>query len=138
MDWTLELVVVPVSDVNRAKTFYMDKVGFDLHVDHSAGEDFRVVQLNPPGSACAIAVMKNTAMAPRSLHGLHLVVSDIDVARAQLVERGVDASEMFHVGAGGQESGPDPERQNYGTLLSFSDPDGNGWLVQAVRREPGA
>jgi predicted enzyme related to lactoylglutathione lyase len=139
VDWTLELVVVPVSDVDRAKSFYMDKVGFDLLVDHSAGDDFRVVQLIPPGSACAIAIMKNTAMAPGSLHGLHLCVSDIDAARAQLVERGVDASEMFHFDAGGQQPGPDPERQSYGTFVSFDDPDGNGWLVQEVRRtEPGA
>jgi predicted enzyme related to lactoylglutathione lyase len=138
VDWTLELVVVPVSDVDRAKSFYMDKVGFGLLVDHSAGEEFRVVQLIPPGSSCAIAIMKNTAMAPGSLHGLHLVVSDIDVARAQLVKRGVDASELFHFGAAGQESGPHPERQDYGTFLSFSDPDGNGWLVQEVKRDPSA
>ena len=134
MDWSLELIVVPVSDVDRAKAFYMDKTGFDLLVDHSAGEDFRVVQLTPPGSACAIAIMKNTDMAPGSLHGLHLIVSDIDAARAQLVERGVDASEMFHFDAGGQVPGPDPERQSYNTFVSFSDPDGNAWLVQEVKR----
>ena len=102
MDWTLELVVVPVADVDHAKTFYMDQVGFDLHVDHSAGDDFRVVQLIPPGSACAIAIMKNTEMAPGLLHGLPLCVSDIDAARAQLVERGVGAGEIFHMGEGGQ------------------------------------
>ncbi len=134
MDWTLELVVVPVSDVDRAKTFYMEQAGFDLHVDHSAGEDFRVVQLTPKGSACAIAIMKNTEMAPGSLHGLHLCVSDIDVARAELVERGVDASELFHFGETGQEPGPDPERQSYNSFLSFHDPDGNTWLVQEVKR----
>lgn len=134
MDWTLELVVVPVVDVDRAKTFYMDQAGFDLLVDHSAGDDFRVVQLTPPGSACAIAIMKNTEMAPGSLHGLHLIVSDIDAARAQLVERGVDASELFHFGAEGQQPGPDPERQSYNTFLSFHDPDGNTWLVQEVKR----
>ena len=139
MDWTLELVVVPVSDVDRAKAFYMDQVGFELHVDHRAGDDFRVVQLTPPGSACSIALLKNQEMTPGSLHGLHLCVSDIDVARAQLVEGGVDASEMFHFGAGGQEPGPDPERKSYNTFLSFHDPDGNTWLVQEVRRtEAGA
>jgi predicted enzyme related to lactoylglutathione lyase len=130
VDWTLELIVVPVSDVDRAKAFYSDQAGFRVDVDHSAGEDFRVVQLSPPGSATSIALMKNQQMAPGSLHGLHLCVSDIDVARAELVERGVDASELFHFGDGGQMAGPDPERQSYNTFLSFHDPDGNTWLVQ--------
>jgi catechol 2,3-dioxygenase-like lactoylglutathione lyase family enzyme len=135
MDWTLELIVVPVSDVDRAKAFYVDQAGFDVLVDHSAGEDFRVVQLVPPGSACAIALMKNnTDMAPGTLHGLHLCVSDIDAARAQLVDRGVGASELFHFGEGGQTAGPDPERQSYNSFLSFKDPDGNTWLVQEVKR----
>jgi catechol 2,3-dioxygenase-like lactoylglutathione lyase family enzyme len=135
VDWTLELIVVPVSDVDRAKAFYVDQAGFDLLVDHSAGDDFRVVQLVPPGSACAIALMKNNVeMAPGTLHGLHLCVSDIDAARAQLLERGVDASELFHFGEGGQQSGPDPERQSYNTFLSFKDPDANTWLVQEVKR----
>ena len=134
MDWSLELVVVPVSDVDRAKAFYMDKAGFDLLVDHRAGDDFRVVQLTPPGSACAIAIMRNTEMVPGSLHGLHLIVSDIDAARAQLVARGTDVGEMFHMGAGGQAPGPDPERQSYNSFFPFNDPDGNTWLVQEVRR----
>jgi len=89
MDWTLELVVVPVSDIDRAKAFYGDQLGFRLDVDHSAGEDFRVVQMSPPGSACSIALLRNTEMAPGTLHGLHLIVSDIEAARAQLVEHGV-------------------------------------------------
>jgi catechol 2,3-dioxygenase-like lactoylglutathione lyase family enzyme len=135
VDWTLELIVVPVSDVDRAKAFYLDQAGFDLLVDHSAGDDFRVVQLVPPGSACAIALMKNNVeMAPGTLHGLHLCVSDIDAARAQLVDRGVDASELFHFTQEGQQSGPDPERQSYNTFLSFKDPDANTWLVQEVKR----
>lgn len=134
VDWTLELVVVPVSDVDRAKAFYGDQVGFDLLVDHRAGEDFRVVQMTPPGSACAIAIMKNTEMAAGTLHGLHLCVSDLDAARNELVERGVDASEMFHFGESGQMAGPDPERQSYNSFLSFKDPDGNTWLVQEVKR----
>jgi catechol 2,3-dioxygenase-like lactoylglutathione lyase family enzyme len=133
VDWTLELIVVPVSDVDRAKTFYIEQAGFRLDVDHSAGEDFRVVQLAPPGSACSIALMRNTA-APGSLQGLHLVVSDIDAARAELVARGIDVSEIFHFGSGGQMPGPDPQRSSYNSFLSFSDPDGNGWLVQEVRR----
>ena len=138
MDWTLELVVVPVTDVDRAKAFYTDQVGFGVLVDHSAGEDFRVVQLVPPGSACAIAIMRNTEMAPGTLQGLHLCVSDIDAARAQLVDRGVEASDLFHFGEGGQMAGPDPARASYNTFLSFKDPDGNGWLVQEKKAEPTA
>jgi len=133
VDWALELVMVPVSDVDRAKTFYLEKAGFDLLVDHRAGEDFRVVQLTPPGSACSIAIMKKPEAAG-SVQGLHLIVSDIDAARAQLAERGAAASELFHFDSGGQSAGPDPERRDYNTFLTFSDPDGNGWLVQEVRR----
>ena len=138
MDWKLELIVVPVSDIDRAKAFYIDQAGFDLHVDHRSGEDFRVVQLTPPGSACSVALMKGP-MEPGSLQGLHLVVADIDAARAELVARGVDASELFHFAETGQTPGPDPDRRSYNTSLSFSDPDGNMWLVQEVKRaEPGA
>jgi catechol 2,3-dioxygenase-like lactoylglutathione lyase family enzyme len=134
VDWKLELIVVPVSDIDRAKAFYMDNAGFQLDVDHSAGEDFRVVQLTPLGSACSIALMKNTEGAG-SVQGMHLIVSDIDAARAELVERGIDASDLFHFGAGGQEPGPDPQRSSYNTFLTFNDPDGNGWLVQEVHRD---
>jgi predicted enzyme related to lactoylglutathione lyase len=138
VDWKLELVVLPVADVDRAKAFYMEKVGFNLDVDHRAGEDFRVVQLTPPGSACSITLMRNTE-APGSVQGLHLVVADIEAARAELIERGADVGEIFHFEAGGQVPGPDPQRSNYGSFLSFNDPDGNGWQVQEVRRvEPGA
>jgi predicted enzyme related to lactoylglutathione lyase len=135
VDWKLELVVVPVSDVDRAKAFYMEQAGFRLDVDHSAG-DFRVVQLTPPGSACSIALMRNTDSSPGSVRGLHLVVGDIDAARAELIERGTDVSEIFHFGASGQMPGPDPQRANYNSFLSFSDPDGNSWLVQEVSRPP--
>jgi catechol 2,3-dioxygenase-like lactoylglutathione lyase family enzyme len=138
MDWTLELVVVPVADVDRAKAFYMDQAGFDLNVDHSAGDDFRVVQLTPPGSSCSIALLKYQEMAPGSLHGLHLCVSDIVAARAELVERGVDASEPFHYGEAGQAPGVDPERRSYATFITFKDPDGNTWLVQEKKTEPAA
>jgi catechol 2,3-dioxygenase-like lactoylglutathione lyase family enzyme len=133
VDWKLELVVVPVSDIDRAKSFYLDKVGFNLDVDHRAGEDFRVVQMTPPGSACSITLMRNIA-APGSLRGLHLVVEDIDAARAELLDRDVEASELFHFAEGGQTPGPDPQRQSYNTFCSFEDPDGNTWLVQEVRR----
>jgi predicted enzyme related to lactoylglutathione lyase len=133
VDWKLELVVVPVSDVDRAKSFYSEQAGFVVDVDHSAGEDFRVVQMTPPGSACSITIMKNKESAG-DVQGLHLVVSDIDAARAELIERGVDASDIFHFGEGGQTPGPDPERRDYGSFLSFSDPDGNGWMVQEVKQ----
>ena len=137
MNWTLELVLVPVSDVDRANAFYIEKAGFDLNVDHSSGEDFRVVQLTPPGSACSIAVMKNTATAGAA-QGLHLIVTDIDAARAELVERGTVVSDFFHFDASGsQRPGPEPEHRDYSTFLSFNDPDGNLWLVQEVGRAKG-
>ncbi len=132
MDWTLELIVIPVSDVDVAKTFYMESAGFDLLVDHRAG-DFRVVQLTPPGSACSIALMHNADSAG-SVQGLHLVVTDLDAARSELVERGADPSDIFHFADGVQQAGPDPQRGDYASFLSFSDPDGNGWLVQEVKR----
>ncbi len=133
MDFKLELVVLPVADVDRAKSFYVDKAGFRLDVDHRAGEDFRVVQLTPPGSACSVTLMRNE-QAAGSVQGLHLIVDDIDAARAELSGRGVDVSQVFHFEAGGQAPGPDPQRASYNSFLSFSDPEGNGWLVQEVRR----
>ena len=136
MDYTLELVVVPVSDVDRAKDFYINQAGFELLVDTSAGPDFRVVQLVPPGSACAIAIGTGIgSMPPGSLHGLHLVVSDIEAARDDLVSRGVELGETFHFGEAGQTPGPDPERRSYATFMPFQDPDGNTWLVQEVKRD---
>jgi catechol 2,3-dioxygenase-like lactoylglutathione lyase family enzyme len=131
MDWSLELIVVPVSDVDRAKQFYVEAVGFGLLVDHREG-DFRVVQLTPPGSACSIALMPNESAAG-TLGGWHLVVSDIEAARDELVTRGAPVSEPFHFEAGGQQPGPDAERRDYNTFLTFEDPDGNSWLVQEVR-----
>ncbi len=132
-DLRLELVVVPVSDVDRAKDFYVGAMGFRLDVDHRAGEDFRVVQLTPPGSACSVTLMRNVDAAG-SLQGLHLVVDDLDVARAELVARGVEVSEPYHFGAQGQQPGLHPERASYGSFASVSDPDGTGWLLQEVRR----
>ena len=102
-----------------------------MDVDFSAGDDFRVVQLTPPGSACSIALMRNTE-APGSLQGLQLVVADIDVARAELIGRGVVVSDFFHFEEGGRLQGPAPDRIDYGTFVAFGDPDGNGWLVQEV------
>jgi catechol 2,3-dioxygenase-like lactoylglutathione lyase family enzyme len=132
VDFKLELVIIPVSDVDRAKDFYVQQAGFRLDVDHRAGEDFRVVQLTPPGSACSVTLMRNPEAAG-SLQGLHLVVADIDEARAELARRGAGPSEIFHFAEGGQLPGPDPQRASYGSFLSFADPDGTGWLVQEVR-----
>ncbi|QXC60709.1 glyoxalase [Aquihabitans sp. G128] len=133
MDFKLELVVVPVSDVGRAKDFYVDQVGFEVHVDFKRDEDFRVVQLHPKGSGCSISIGTGiSAMEPGSLKGLHLVVTDIVAAREELVGRGVPASEPYHFGPEGQQPGLDPNRASYGTFLDFADPDGNLWLVQEV------
>lgn len=138
VEWKLELVIVPVSDVDRAKDFYADKAGFNLDVDHRAGDDFRIVQLTPPGSACSITIMRNPEAAG-SVQGLHLVVADIDAARAELIGRGAEVSEIFHFESGGQVPGPEPQRADYGSFMSLRDPDGNGWLIQEVRRaEPAA
>jgi catechol 2,3-dioxygenase-like lactoylglutathione lyase family enzyme len=133
MDWKLELVLVPVADVDRAKAFYSEKAGFHVDVDHRAGDQFRVVQMTPPGSACSISIgIGITDAAPGSIRGLHLVVSDIEAARGELVERGVEASEIFHFEDGKQAPGPDPRRADYGSYVSFDDPDGNSWVVQEV------
>ena len=138
MDFKLELVVVPVSDVDRAKEFYADKLGFNVDVDHKAGDTFRVVQLTPPGSACSITIGTGvTKVTPGTYQGLHLVVTDIVAARAWLLERGVEASEPFHFGPEGQTTGVHPGRGNYETFVSLSDPDGNGWLVQEVGHNAG-
>jgi catechol 2,3-dioxygenase-like lactoylglutathione lyase family enzyme len=129
MEWKLELVVLPVADVDRAKAFYIDKAGFGLDVDFSSGTDFRVVQLTPPGSSCSVALMRNDD-APGSVQGLHLIVRDIEAARNELIDRGTTVSDFFHYGPTGQTPGLDPNRTNYGSFFSFGDPDGNGWLVQ--------
>jgi predicted enzyme related to lactoylglutathione lyase len=119
MDWRLELVQIPVSDVDRAKAFYSEKAGFNADHDHTVSDEIRFVQLTPPGSACSIAFGTGLGdMRPGSVQGMQLVVSDINAARAELVERGVDVSEVqeFH----------------WGSFVFFSDPDGNGWAVQQL------
>ena len=146
MDMRLEVVVVPVSDVDRAKAFY-EGLGWRLDADVPGDGGFRVVQLTPPGSACSIIFgAEVTAAAPGSAEGLHLVVSDIEAARAELSERGVEVSEIFHdtggvfhhAGTAARAPGPAPDRQSYGSFVSFSDPDGNGWFVQEITtRLPG-
>jgi catechol 2,3-dioxygenase-like lactoylglutathione lyase family enzyme len=135
VNWSLELVIVPVSDVDRAKSFYLEQAGFNLDVDTTAGERFRVVQMTPPGSACSITIGSGFDQAsPGSLQGLHLIVADIEAARDELAGRGVEVSEIFHFGESGRTPGPDPNRAKYNSFLSFKDPDGNSWVVQEVNR----
>ncbi|MGH2734161.1 MAG: VOC family protein [Actinomycetota bacterium] len=135
MDYKLELVLIPVTDVDRAKDFYVEKCGFNLDVDHQPNEEFRVVQITPPGSACSLTMgIGITDAAPGSYRGTHLVVNDIEAGRARLVERGVEVSEIRHMGPNGWEPGPDPERRDYGSFADFSDPDGNTWVLQEARR----
>jgi catechol 2,3-dioxygenase-like lactoylglutathione lyase family enzyme len=131
MDMKLELVLLPVTDVDRAKAFYEDKAGFKLDVDHHASEQFRVVQLTPPGSACSITFgIGVTDAVPGSVRGTHLIVTDIEGARAELVGRGVEVSEIRHMGPSGWVPGPDPKHTDYNTFADFRDPDGNTWVLQ--------
>jgi catechol 2,3-dioxygenase-like lactoylglutathione lyase family enzyme len=133
MDMKLELIVIPVSDVDRAKAFYVDQLGFRLEVDHQPNENFRVVQATPVGSGCTIAFGRGIGeMPPGTMHGLHLVVPDIEAAIAELRGRGVTVDGPFHFGAAGQTPGLDPNRADYGSFASFADPDGNSWLIQEI------
>ncbi|MEH2379468.1 MAG: VOC family protein [Nostoc sp.] len=142
----LEVLTLPVSDVDQSKRFY-ESLGWRLDADFITGEDFRVVQLTPPSSECSIIIGTGiTSAVPGSVQGLHLVVFDIEAARAELVDRGVEVSEVFHdiggifhhAGTEGRVSGPDPKRRDYASFASFSDPDGNGWVLQEVKtRAPG-
>jgi catechol 2,3-dioxygenase-like lactoylglutathione lyase family enzyme len=150
VDMKFEIVVLPVSDVDRAKEFYA-KLGWRLDADFAHENDFRVIQFTPPGSGCSVIFGKNvTAAAPGSSQGLYLIVSDIEAVRAELLRRGVEVSEVFHnegVYAGTDEpylfgrvrlSGPDAEHRSYRSFASFKDPDGNGWLFQELTaRLPG-
>ena len=151
IDMKFEVVVIPVSDVERAKQFYT-KLGWRLDADFAAGDDYRVVQFTPPGSGCSIIFGNNvTAAAPGTAQGLYLIVSDIEAARADVLARGVAIGEVFHGGdnvySGPDEpylfgrirvAGPDPEHRSYRSFASFHDPDGNGWLFQEITtRLPG-
>ncbi len=150
VDMKFEIVVIPVSDVDRAKDFYA-KLGWRLDADYAHNDDFRVLQFTPPGSGCSVIFGKNvTTAAPGSSQGLYLIVSDLEATRAQLLPRGVEVSEVFHnegVYAGTDEaylfgrvrvSGPDAEHRSYRSFASFKDPDGNGWLFQELTtRLPG-
>jgi catechol 2,3-dioxygenase-like lactoylglutathione lyase family enzyme len=133
MDMKLELVLLPVSDVDRARSFYEKTVGFTLDVDHQPNDEFRVVQLTPPGSACSITFGKGIVdTAPGSVKGLHLVVEDISTARDELVERGVEVDQIHHYRDGQKQPGPDPDHARYNSFSGFSDPDGNTWVLQEV------
>jgi catechol 2,3-dioxygenase-like lactoylglutathione lyase family enzyme len=135
MELRIELLLVPVSDVDRAKAFYTEKAGFNLDVDHRAGDDFRVVQMTPPGSACSIAVGQGiTDAAPGSSRGIHLIVSDIVAARDELVGRGIEVSDVRHMDAGTWKLGPHPDHSDYSSFADFADPDGNTWVLQEVDR----
>ncbi len=130
MDWKLELVVVPVSDVDHAKAFYAEKVGFNVDHDTRVSDEVRVVQLTPPGSACSIAIGTGiVGTPPGSVQGLQLVVSDIEAARAELVERGVEVSEV-QAFIGGAWVSANPPFDDWNSFVFFNDHDGNGWAVQ--------
>jgi catechol 2,3-dioxygenase-like lactoylglutathione lyase family enzyme len=144
VDMKFEIVVIPVSDIDRAKEFYL-KLGWRLDADYDNGKDFRVTQFTPPGSGCSVIFGRNvTTAAPGSVQGLYLIVSDIEAARKALLDRGVQVSEVFHNDgryAGTDEaylfgrvrvSGPDSEHRSYRSFASFRDPDGNGWLFQEI------
>jgi catechol 2,3-dioxygenase-like lactoylglutathione lyase family enzyme len=146
VDMKLEVVVIPVSDVDKAKDFYQG-LGWRLDADFAKSEDFRVVQLTPPGSPCSVIFGTGiTSATPGSADGLQLVVTDVEAARDELIGRGADVSEVFHdaggvyhhAGTQARAAGPAPDHRSYGSFVSFSDPDGNGWFVQEVTtRLPG-
>jgi catechol 2,3-dioxygenase-like lactoylglutathione lyase family enzyme len=133
MDWKLEVVVLPVTDVDRTKEFYADKLGFRVDVDHRASDKFRVVQLTPPGSACSITFGIGIADGePGSVKGIHLVVDDIEAAHAHLEAQGIANGGPQHFVDGAMTPGLDPNRADYGSYVFFDDPDGNSWAVQEV------
>jgi catechol 2,3-dioxygenase-like lactoylglutathione lyase family enzyme len=139
MDWKLEVVLVPVAEVDRAKKFYADKLGFPVDVDHQAGEAFRIVQVTPPGSACSIVFGKGMGSdaAPGSVKGNQFVVSDIEAAHAHLEANGIANGGIVHFEGGAMAPGPDPARQKFGSFIFFDDPDGNTWAVQEGQRDIG-
>jgi catechol 2,3-dioxygenase-like lactoylglutathione lyase family enzyme len=135
MNWTLEVVMVPVSDLDRAKRFYVDQLGFNADHDTAMGDEVRIVQLTPPGSGCSIVIAKGLGneMAPGSVKGLQLVVNDLQKAHAQLVERGVEVSEITKMGESPQ---PMPHELDNVGFVFFNDPDGNSWAVQQISTRP--
>ncbi|HEV3169438.1 MAG TPA: VOC family protein [Actinocrinis sp.] len=137
MEYRLELVLLPVADVDRAKAFYTEQAGFDLLVDTPVGEKMRVVQITPPGSGCSIGFGDGLGVvaAPGTTRGLHLIVSDIVAARDELIGRGVEVSGIRHIVDGAWHEGPHPDRSDYESFADFSDPDGNGWVLQEVKTD---
>jgi catechol 2,3-dioxygenase-like lactoylglutathione lyase family enzyme len=132
MDFKIEVVMLPVADVDRAKGFYGEKMGFRLDVDHQPSDEFRVVQFTPQGSACSVVFgVGVTKAAPGATQGTHLVVNDIEAAHAELAGRGVDIGGIRHF-AGEWIPGADPEHRDYTSFADFTDPDGNGWVLQEV------
>jgi catechol 2,3-dioxygenase-like lactoylglutathione lyase family enzyme len=146
MDMKLEVLVLPVSDIDRSKSFY-EHLGWRVDADYVVSDDYRVVQVTPPGSEASVIFGAGiSSAAPGSMDGLHLVVYDIEAARDELLSKGVDVSDIFHeasgvfhgTGTAGRVAGPDPDRTDYSSFASFSDPDGNGWVLQEVKtRVPG-
>ena len=131
MDFTLELIILPVADVDKAKDFYSEQLGFRVDVDHRMGEEFRVVQLTPPGSACSVSFGTGlTDAAPGSVRGTHLVVTDIEAARAKLIARGAPVGEIRHMTAEGWKPGVDPDHARFNSFADLADPDGNTWVLQ--------
>lgn len=133
--WKLEVVIVPVADVERAKVFYAEQLGFEVHTDHHPSDQFRVVQMDPPGSPCSVVFGIGIAQgAPGTIHGLHLIVSDIVTARDELTARGLEVGEPFHYTLSGERvPGVEPAGTDYATFAEFRDPDGNTFLLQQVR-----
>lgn len=138
MNWTLEVVVVPVADVDRAKAFYAERLGFNIDHDTRISDDLHLVQLTPPGSGCSVVVGKGIGndMTPGSLQGLQLVVNDVRKARAQLVEAGVQVSEVQVIGPSGNRPAREDDDLNNVGFIFFNDPDGNGWAVQQITARP--
>jgi catechol 2,3-dioxygenase-like lactoylglutathione lyase family enzyme len=133
MNWTLEVITLPVADVDRAKDFYADRVGFDVDHDSEFSDELRVVQLTPPGSGCSIVIGKGLLDSPPgSVKGLQLVVPDVRAARTELLERGVDVSEVEVLGPEGRRPARDDDELDNAGFVFFSDPDGNGWAVQQI------
>jgi catechol 2,3-dioxygenase-like lactoylglutathione lyase family enzyme len=135
VDWKLEVLIVPVSDVDRAKEFYGERLGFPVDVDFSPNDDFRVVQVTPPGSACSIVFGKGLPQsAPGSMKGSQFVVADISAAAEQLARAGIETSGIVHFEDGAMQPGLDPQDADFGSFVFFDDPDGNTWSVQQGKR----
>ena len=138
MDYQIQVITVPVTDVDQAAAFYTQQAGFTLDVDYHPAPGFRVVQLTPPGSACSVQIgVRLTDAAPGSARATHMAVTDIEAARRELTERGVEVSDIRHKSPiddwkGGFQPGPDPQRRDYASFADFADPDGNTWVLQEI------